>query len=87
MNVEIRHTLLKDIKKIPKTAKVKLEETYHALKACEEIAGLSHVKKLKGHEGFYRIKIGDYRLGFLLENDTIILLRFLHRKEIYRFFP
>ena len=45
MNVEIRHTLFKDIKKIPKTAKVKLEETYHALKTCEEIAGLPHVTK------------------------------------------
>lgn len=38
-------------------------------------------------ERYYRIRVGDYRLGLALEGDTVILVRFLHRKEIYRYFP
>lgn len=87
MKIEIRSSFLRDVKKIQKVQKIKLEETYKLLKECENITQIPHLKKLKGHHGFYRIKIGDYRLGFMMENETIILLRFLHRKEIYRFFP
>ncbi|MGI9056873.1 MAG: type II toxin-antitoxin system RelE family toxin [Pyrinomonadaceae bacterium] len=44
-------------------------------------------KKLKGSRSYYRIRIGDYRVGLRLESDTLIFVRFLSRKEIYRFFP
>jgi mRNA interferase RelE/StbE len=35
----------------------------------------------------YSIRIGDYRIGLALEKDTLVFVRCLHRKEIYRFFP
>lgn len=53
-----------------------------------EIKEMPHVKKIKGFSSFYRIKIGDYRLGMeLTPENEIIFLRFLHRKDIYRYFP
>jgi mRNA interferase RelE/StbE len=33
--------------------------------------------------GTYRYRIGDYRIIFDLEKDTVIVLRIGHRKEIY----
>jgi len=33
------------------------------------------------------VKIGDYRLGLKLSGNTLELIRFLHRKDIYRRFP
>ena len=48
---------------------------------------IPRIKKLKGHDTFYRIKIGNYRIGFEMVNDELILTRILHRKEIYRYFP
>jgi len=42
---------------------------------------------VKGFPGYFRIRVGDYRLGFSFHNDTVTLIRFLHRKEIYRYFP
>ena len=33
------------------------------------------------------MRIGDYRLGAALEGDALVLVRFLHRRDIYRFFP
>lgn len=32
-------------------------------------------------------RLGEYRVGIFLENDTVILARILHRKEVYRYFP
>ena len=31
--------------------------------------------------------MGDYRLGITMEGDVAVLVRFLNRREIYRFFP
>ena len=48
---------------------------------------MQNIKKLKGHDNYYRLKISDYRLGFSYENGEINIIRFLHRKEIYKLFP
>ncbi len=34
--------------------------------------------------GEYRIRIGDYRIIFDMDNDTLIILKVGHRKYIYR---
>lgn len=57
------------------------------MKQTETLLNLTSVKKLKGYDAFYRIRVGDYRLGFAISGNTIVLVRFLHRKEMYRFFP
>ncbi|WP_202807006.1 type II toxin-antitoxin system RelE family toxin [Planktothrix agardhii] len=48
---------------------------------------MNHLKKLQGYDTFYRIRLGNYRIGIELNEDTIIFTRFLHRKDIYKFFP
>jgi mRNA interferase RelE/StbE len=45
------------------------------------------MKKIKGFKNFYRIRIGDYRLGIEIDKEKVIIKRFLHRKKIYRLFP
>ena len=37
--------------------------------------------------GNHRIKMGNYRIGFEIINEELILTRILHRKTIYRYFP
>lgn len=34
--------------------------------------------------GQYRFRIGDYRVIFDVEDDTIVVLTFGHRREIYK---
>ena len=43
--------------------------------------------KLSGHDAYYRIRVGDYRIGVEVAEDVIIFVRILHRKDIYRYFP
>ena len=88
MTVVYLKSFLNDIKKI-KDPKVKrrILEIIQNLKAAQNFNSLKGVKKLHGHFFAYRIRIGDYRLGFFKENDTIILVRFLKRSDIYKLFP
>lgn len=44
-------------------------------------------KKLVGYADYYRIRIGDYRVGFTVDESTVIFMRVLHRREIYKYFP
>jgi mRNA interferase RelE/StbE len=44
-------------------------------------------KKLVGTKEYYRMRIGDYRVGFKIDGSTVVFMRVLHRKEIYKYFP
>ncbi len=45
------------------------------------------MKKMQGYDTLYRIRLGDYRIGIEIVADQVILVRFLHRKDIDRYFP
>ncbi|NUO82554.1 type II toxin-antitoxin system RelE/ParE family toxin [candidate division KSB1 bacterium] len=67
-----------------------LQEVKSVVEEVEQAASLSlvkNIKQLRGGGNYFRIQIGDYRLGLRLEDDTVFFVRFLHRKEIYRYFP
>jgi mRNA interferase RelE/StbE len=51
------------------------------------LAGVPGAKKLRGGGPFYRIRVGDYRVGLALEDDVVAFVRVLHRREVYRYFP
>ena len=49
---------------------------------------LTSVKKLSGFSSYYRIKIGDYRIGLeIIHNSIVRFIIIAHRKDIYRIFP
>jgi len=46
-----------------------------------------NVKKLSGFSNCYRIKVNNYRIGLVLDNNVITFVQFEHRKDIYKKFP
>lgn len=52
-----------------------------------DLSSISQLKKLKGYDTYYRVRLGDYRIGIEVLGDTLIFVRFLHRREVYSFFP
>lgn len=78
----------KDISKLKDiTTARKIEKLIAKLQGAESLNSIAGIKKLSGSLNAYRIRIGDYRIGFYKENNTIKLTAFAHRKEIYRYFP
>lgn len=88
MKLIFTKAITKDVRKIKdKKLQQKIEETILSLKNASELFEVSSVKKISGHPDAYRIRIGDYRLGFYVHEETIILMRFLKRNDIYKNFP
>lgn len=88
MKVEFKSSFAKDLRKIKeRRLKQQILEVIEQIEKAGEIAEISDVKKLQGTDNYLRLKLGDYRLGFVIEKDTIFFVRFLHRKDIYRYFP
>ena len=89
MKVEFRKSFTKDLKK-HKTDKSLLERVKQVIlevEGAQDIHRINNLKKLKAQSNHYRIRLGNYRLGLVIESDTARFVRFLHRGDIYRYFP
>ena len=56
-----------------------------AVATINEVSAIGRLRSASGNH--YRVRIGEYRLGVLVEGDTVTLLRFSHRSDFYRRFP
>ncbi|MEO8071696.1 MAG: type II toxin-antitoxin system mRNA interferase toxin, RelE/StbE family [Acidobacteriota bacterium] len=88
MKAEFRESFKADLEKV-RNAKllVKVRKAIENVEDANSPQEIRNFKKLKGSKTHYRIRIGDYRVGLRIDGDTIVFVRFLSRKEIYRFFP
>jgi mRNA interferase RelE/StbE len=88
MKTVYRQSFEKDIKRpIDKKIRTNLLALIREIKECNHMSEVKNIKKIKGVKKFYRIKVGEYRLGIKIESQTVTFIRFLHRKDIYRYFP
>lgn len=65
----------------------KVKEIIEDCKSANTLSDINHIKKMQGYDTFYRIRLADYRIGIEIINDEIIFTRFLHRKDVYKYFP
>ena len=65
----------------------RLEQTIEELKAASNIMEVRNTLKMEGWDHHYRIRIGPYRLGIEMDDATVLLVRFGHRRDFYRGFP
>jgi len=88
MVVKYEKSFLKDIRKLAnKEIANKLKTILIQFEESDNLSDFTNIKKLKGYNSYYRLKINDYRLGFSYEKNQVDIIRFLHRKDIYRLFP
>ncbi len=88
MNVKYEASFQRDLKNIrDKNFLREIKNSVDDAKKAESVLQINNLKKLKGYKTFYRIRLGDYRIGVEIVEGEIIFVRFLHRREVYRFFP
>lgn len=88
MKVKYWPTFEKDVRAIAERGvRRQLEQALETLYAAKDLRDVPNVRKLQGGEDMYRIRVGEYRIGLQLSGDTVVLIRFLPRKDVYRHFP
>jgi len=81
--VELKKSAAKMLRKLPKSAQERiinrLSEIENSLPPLEET-------KLKGNNLFHKIRVGDYRIVYEIQNDVLIILviKIGHRKDVYK---
>ena len=88
MQVTFRSSFLRDLKKIKDQRLLdRIAQAIECVEHATDLQDLTDLKKLSGFHDFYRIRVGDHRLGLALADGTIEFVRCLPRKEMYRLFP
>jgi len=89
VNIEFKKSFARDLKKKAHGIKLRsrVKEIIHEVDNAESPYEIKNIKKLKAEGDYYRIRLGDYRIGLKIKDGTVFFVRFLHRNEIYRYFP
>lgn len=89
MIIEFDKSFEKCIAKLKdKEVKDRLIQIIYSFDEAKSIHDIKNIKKIVGFKSYYRIRIGDYRLGIeLVAENTVRFIIMAHRKEIYRKFP
>ena len=88
MNTAFRKTFARDLKKIKDHDLLeRIRKVIEGVERADDLQGISNLKKISGTANFYRIRVGEYRIGTVVEGDKVDFVRCLPRRDLYRFFP
>ncbi len=81
--VQLKNCARKELGKLPRAVQDRL---IAALRSLEENPRPPGVKKLRGRENEWRIRVGDYRIVYEIHDRIllVIVIRIRHRSKAYR---
>ncbi len=81
--VEIATPAVKTLRNLPRPDQRRIAARIDALAENPRPPG---VEKLEGADDLYRIRAGDYRIVYRIEDERLLVLviRIGHRREVYR---
>ena len=82
-DIEWKSSAVKEIKRLDRPIISRIIKAVESLSSNPFPSG---VRKLKGGEYSYRIRVGDYRVVYTAFKDplTLEIVRVRHRKDVYR---
>ena len=86
MKISYTRQFIKDAKKYPQY-KAQIQKVITNFENALSISSISNIKKLQSEGNDYRLRIGNFRIGFSIIDEQIVFRRFLYRKDIYKYFP
>lgn len=81
--IELAPAAARQLRQLPKAAQRRVATKIDLLKENPRPPG---VETLSGNTGFYRIRVGDYRVIYTARDDVllVLVLRVGHRRDVYR---
>jgi len=88
VNTAFRESFDADLSAITDTALLRrIKRVIEQIETARTFLQVPNLKRLDAKGKYYRIRVGDYRVGFVFERGTVTFVRCLNRREIYRYFP
>lgn len=82
--VVFKKSAFKELQSLPQRVQQKILDAVQLL-SLNPYTELLQIKKMKGAESLYRVRIQDYRVIYVIENHLIkiTIIKIGHRKEVY----
>jgi mRNA interferase RelE/StbE len=88
LKVRFKDTFARDLRALKDNSVLsRIREAIEKVEKADNLIALGGVKRLRAEGNFYRLRVGDYRIGLVVEQDVAVFVRALHRREVYRYFP
>jgi len=88
MKVEFKASFARDLKRIKdKELLRQAREIIEGTESAQSLSEIPNLKKLSVEGRYFRVRVGDHRMGLVIDGGTVTFVRILHRREIYRYFP
>lgn len=87
--IQYARTFLKEMANLPDLVRKRVEVVAFGEDIKQDPFLAGRTQKLTGYQTYYKIRIGDYRVGLHIDADARLVefQRVLHRRDIYRKFP
>lgn len=88
MRTAFRKSFVRDVRKLKgRRIGEHVRSAIEAVESASSLADVPNLKKMSGASGYYRLRVGDYRIGLFVDGEEVEFVRVLHRKDVYRHFP
>lgn len=77
MEILITKTAIKNIKKLDTPTRERIISSIYKLP-------FGDVKRLQGYNNYYRLRVGDFRIIYSLEGESLTVSAVLPRGEVYK---
>ena len=88
MKTRFRESFAEDLAALTDVGlRLRIKRVIEQVEAASTLQQIPNLKRLEGKGNYYRIRVGNHRVGLVFEGGAVTFVRCLDRKEIYRHFP
>jgi len=81
-SIQFQPKVERDLKPPPKTV---LLRVFRAIIALQNDPKPQTAVKLSGVDDLYRVRVGDYRIVYVVHDQTLVIIHYVrHRRDVYR---
>ena len=71
MKTHFKRSFVRDLKRVrDKRVKERIKEAIELVEQSRHLGEIANIKKLRGTDRYYRIRLGDYRIGLVLARES-----------------
>jgi mRNA interferase RelE/StbE len=88
LKVRFKQSFARDLRTLEDKALLgRVRALIENVEKAESLGDMAGLRKLRGGGAYYCARVGDYRVGLAVEEEAVVFVRVLHRREVYRYFP